>query len=474
MGRHARRRSGWTAVVLGTVLAVNASAGSGMTGEIERAVARFVTAGDIPGAVGAVVTPERTEYFRLGAGPGGAPLDETTRIGIHSITKPFTVIALMTLVREGKIALDDPATRFLPAGTRLPSFRGQAITIRHLATHTSALPVGRAGESMFESLSRWSPRAWRIGFRRYVTDRSGGPLAGVTWDDLFAVLGRATLPRAPGSQFEYCNIGLGLLGHIVGRVDGRGYETAVANRVWTPLGLARTRLSLVRGEGRPPMFLPLGPLAPAGGAVSCAADLASFMRWCLAPPPGSLADALSLTLPDAGVDAAGRPLRLGWLPALRTARAAFPARWYHAGGTHAFAGFDRAHRVGLVLLCGKPMKPAEELGLALLDRLAGGTSAIPAPRVAIDLPTTALDRRTGTYRLDAGSSVVITRAGERLVAQFYKQGKAGGKASLWSESSTTFFCREWDCTVTFSPDGAAKIRMYGWEGSYTPAPAPER
>lgn len=445
-----------------------------MTDDIKRAVDRFVAAGEIPGAAGAVVTPERTEFFRLGTGPGGGSFDETTRIGIHSITKPFTVIALMTLVREGKISLDDPAVKHLPPGTRLPEFAGQAVTIRHLATHTSALPVGRAGESTMAALSWWSPRLWRIAWRRFVTDRGDGPLAGVTWDDLLAHLGGTPLVRTPGSQFEYSNVGLGLLGWIVGRVDGRGYETAVTERVWKPLGLDRTRLTLPRGDPRPPMYLPLGPLGPAGGAMSCAGDLAAFVRFCLAPPAGPVADALALTLPEAGTDAAGRPLRLGWLPVLRDATHAFPNRWYHAGGTHALIGFDRARRIGLVLLVAKPLQPTEALGQVLLDRLAGGTSPVPAPRAVIELSAADLDRRTGSYRLDEHSTVTIARDGVRLVAQFFKDGKAGGRAVLWAESASVFFCREWDCTIRFGPDGAATIRMYGWEGRYRPEPRKER
>lgn len=432
-----------------------------MTGIVQDTLGAFIAAGETPGVTGAVVTAGRTEVFRIGDSP-----DESTLVGVHSVTKPFTALTLMTLVREGRASLDDPVVRHLPSGTVLPEFAGTPITLRHLATHTSALPVGRAGESTLAPLRWWSPRLWRIGWRRFVTERADGPLAGVTWDDLLAHLRTAALLRAPGSLFEYSNVGLGLLGHVAGRLDGRGFETAVSGRVWQPLRLDRTRLSLPPGAARPPMYLPLGPLGAAGGAMSCVTDLATFIRFCVAPPAGPLAEALALTLPDAGADDAGRPLRLGWMAALRGPRDAYPDRWYHAGGTHTFIGFDRAARVGLVLVCAGSMLPTEALGQALLDRLAGGTAALPVPRVVAAVPVDDLDRLTGTYRLEAGSDIVMVRDGVRLVARFRRQERPAGSAVLWPESASVFFCREWDFRAAFQPDGSARIRMSSFEGLY--------
>ena len=430
---------------------------------IAAALGAFVQQGGTPGCVAILITPAGSETIRLGrvaADDAWVP-DERTRFGVASVTKLFTGILFADLLREGRVRLDDPASRWLPRA--LPRYWATEIALRHLTTHTSALPVGAPGTSVLGGRLWTSPRVWRIAFRRWVLRQGSGPLAGVTTDDLLAWLADYTLPRAPGAQREYSNIGFGLLGEALGKADGRGYEAALRARVIAPLGLRDTVYT--RTPGAPALHeLALGPLGGAGGLISTAADLAVLARAVLGASPRPLAESIAMTLSPVG-DVAGSPVHLAWAHEAKT------GRLYHTGMSHAFLGVDLKRKVAAVVLLVGSLDENEELGLAVLDRVAGGNRAFPTPRVVVELSAAALARYSGTWRLDAESSVVLTATDKGLKAQFMKGGKPGGAADLWPSSEHSFFCKEWDCRWDFEPAAAgvptaARVRMYAFDGTY--------
>src|SRR5262245_30458372 len=71
---------------------------------------------------------------------GQQPPDEDATFEIGSVTKVFTTLVLAEMVLRGEVALDDPAQKFLPSTVQMPKWRGEEITLFHLATHTSSLP----------------------------------------------------------------------------------------------------------------------------------------------------------------------------------------------------------------------------------------------------------------------------------------------------------------------------------------------
>src|SRR6478672_5899196 len=82
-------------------------------------------------------------YGSFGAGSfdaGQPPPDEETIFEIGSVTKVFTTLVLAEMVLRGEVALGDPAQKYLPSSVQMPKWRGQEITLFHLATHTSSLP----------------------------------------------------------------------------------------------------------------------------------------------------------------------------------------------------------------------------------------------------------------------------------------------------------------------------------------------
>jgi CubicO group peptidase (beta-lactamase class C family) len=139
------------------------------------------------------------------------PAKAETVYRIGSITKQFTAAAIMQLVEEGKIGLDDPMTRFLPD---FPT-QGHEVTIRHLLTHTS-------GIKSYTGLDAWSPKI--------TLDLSDQELV-----DLFK---NEPFDFAPGEQFLYNNSGYYLLGMIIAEASGEGYRDYLNDHLFEPLGLS--------------------------------------------------------------------------------------------------------------------------------------------------------------------------------------------------------------------------------------------
>jgi CubicO group peptidase (beta-lactamase class C family) len=143
-----------------------------------------------------------------------AAIKATTRtpFSLASLTKPFTATTLMTLVAEGKLALEDSANKHL-AKSRIVGKNGNAdaATVRLLGAHVSGLPA------MFEEY-----------------DRNEAHLA-LSSEALLSEYGSLAYP--PGSCYEYSNIGFAALGAIASSLTGVEFGTLMTQRVLTPLGL---------------------------------------------------------------------------------------------------------------------------------------------------------------------------------------------------------------------------------------------
>ena len=190
---------------------------------------------------------------------------------IGSITKVFTSLLLGQTVIEGKAALTDPISKYLPAGLVLdPKVAG--ITLEQLATHTSGLP--------------------RLPDNLGVTDPLD-PYANFTTDRLYEFLGRYHPAASPPQGMVYSNLGAGLLGHLLERIHGRSYATLLAERITGPLGLPDTVIALSSEQqarfatphsgSLPVKPWQMGALQGAGAIRSTAADLIKFGQALLSP-----------------------------------------------------------------------------------------------------------------------------------------------------------------------------------------------
>jgi CubicO group peptidase (beta-lactamase class C family) len=155
------------------------------------------------------------------------PLNGDTIFEIGSVTKVFTSLVLADLAQRGEVALTDPIAKYLPTSVKVPERAGRSIALQDLATHTSGLP--------------------RLPTNLVPKDRAN-PYADYTVEQLYQFLSTYELPRDIGLQYEYSNLGGGLLGHVLERRAGLGYEALVRSRVTGPLGMMDTSIALSENQ----------------------------------------------------------------------------------------------------------------------------------------------------------------------------------------------------------------------------------
>jgi CubicO group peptidase (beta-lactamase class C family) len=207
---------------------------------------------------------------------GGPAPDEQTVFRIASMSKSFTASAIMLLRDAGALALDDPAAKYVPelAGWVNGAADAGPLTIRNLLTMTAGFPTD----------DPWGDRQQGLPIEEFRALLAGG----------------VTFNWAPGTRFEYSNLGYAVLGLVVSAASGVPYDEFVRTRLLAPLGLTRTGFEarefpaaeLARGYRRGPggweelPFDPYGAFAPMGGVFSCVADLATWSAgFAAAYPP---------------------------------------------------------------------------------------------------------------------------------------------------------------------------------------------
>lgn len=257
---------------------------------------------------------------------------------IGSITKVFTGVLLALLVKEEAVGLDDPITKYLPSEWTLPDSLG-AITLRHLATHTSGLP--RLPDNLDAT----------------VLDEAN-PYANYREADLRHALETVALSRTPGSGTEYSNLGMGLLGFLLARRMETSFETLVKQKICQPLGMTDTTMTLsideearlIRGhssDGEPTKRWENDVLAGAGGLISTVNDQLKFLLANFAGQGGPLAPALTLAREKHATGYGGDAQGLGWCISHTP-----PLHWHNGGtgGYVSFAGLNHNERIAVVLL----------------------------------------------------------------------------------------------------------------------------
>ena len=242
---------------------------------INRVVERGIKAGGYPGAA-VVVGRKGAVVWQKGFGHLGWTKDaasvtaDSSIYDLASLTKVVgTTTAVMILFDEGKLRLDDSVVKFIP------EFTGggkDAVTIRQLLEHRSGLPAGRD--------------LWRI---------AHSP------EEARAAVIATNLEAAPGTRYEYSDLGADMLGFVVERISGQTLDQFLAARVFGPLGMKDTRFrpdASLRGriaptEINPPRGYPLrgevhdenayalGGVAGHAGLFSTASDLAIFAQMML-------------------------------------------------------------------------------------------------------------------------------------------------------------------------------------------------
>jgi D-alanyl-D-alanine-carboxypeptidase/D-alanyl-D-alanine-endopeptidase len=200
-----------------------------------------------------------------------ARLPPDARFEIGSITKTMTATLLASLVGDAVVALDDEIGRWLDAG------QNAGITLEQLATHTSGLP----------RLAPNQPTSGANPYRDFTAQR--------------AEKGLRAAKRAPGAGHAYSNFGYQLLGLVLERASGQGYQALLAERLLRPLKMTSSGVGPAGGGTRMTGHAGGKPAGhwdfalPGPGAVEATVgDLARYLSACLAPPAGPLGAAISL------------------------------------------------------------------------------------------------------------------------------------------------------------------------------------
>ena len=221
-------------------------------GRIRETVQRHIDAGNVTGAVTLVARKGRIAHFEaqgLADVESKRPMAKDTIFRLASMTKPVTAVAVMMLVEEGKIRLNDPVSKFVPefkdakvaigrqAGPAMMAMTipgqpprdpeyyvvpaNREVTIQDMLTHTSGLVSGGIGSRMVNKLA---PRQADDSLAAYIPRLAPVPL-----------------DFQPGSQWAYSGTaGPDVLGRIVEIVSGLTYDQFLKQRLFDPLGMKDT------------------------------------------------------------------------------------------------------------------------------------------------------------------------------------------------------------------------------------------
>ena len=370
-------------------------------------------------------------------GAGAQSLGPETVFEIGSVTKVFTTTLLADMVQKGEVSLDAPAQQYAPRGMTLPTLNGKAITLAHLAAQNSGLP--------------------RLPSNMSFADMSN-PYADYTAKNLNTFLASHTLRRDPGAEFEYSNLGMGLLGALLAHRSGQTYEQLVKTRILDPLGMKSSGIALTppmqvrlakghTAEGAPTPNWDLPALAGAGALRSTMNDMMRFLAANLGEPASDLERAMRLAQTPRFTLTPNTRISLGWISVTRENGDFI----YHDGGTGGYGAIviiDRKRDVGVVLLANRTGVP-DDIAMHVLDPSIPLT---PKPRPAseraeISVPPETLAAFAGVYTLDAAPDFKLTVTLES--GQLQVQATGQEKFPVFAESATKFFYKIVDAQLTF-------------------------
>lgn len=408
------------------------------------------------GLVIGVLGPEGERIVAGGTG-AAAGVDRDTLFEIGSISKAFTALILADMANRGEVSLDDPADRYMPAGHSLPRHGERPITLRDLSTHVSGLP------RMADDLGP--------------ADGVDDPFAGYGEDRLLAFLDRVRLTRDAGERWEYSNLGVGLLGYLLGRAAHSDYPTLLRERITEPLGMEDTLIALPADKAArlaPPFDRYMRPgktwdmtlFAPAGGIRSSAADMLTFARAVL-DPASPIAAAVKTTLSvRAPTGDPNTEQALGW-QVVNARGHPIVTHSGQTGGYQTVLMLEPATNRAVVALSNSQAQPAPD-GLALHVLLGAPVAPTPpvppAPppppvRTEIALPVEALEKFVGRYQMDfAGvpGIVAVTLDGSTLRAQ--RADVPGAPAlPIFPEAPQAFFWKAVDAQIRFVTDESGVV-----------------
>jgi CubicO group peptidase (beta-lactamase class C family) len=216
----------------------------GFSGERLARIPRFledqVAAGHLPGALtliwrrGGVAHSSMVGQMDMGR---ATPMRADAIFRLYSMTKPVTAVALLMLMEEGRIALDDPVARFIPRFANLKLADGGApkrdMTVLDLLRHTAGFTYGFHNRTPIDAQYR------RLRLAEFDTE---GGLAG-----MIAQLETLPLEYSPGDAWIY-SVAIDVVGYLVECVSGQTYAAFVREKILAPLKMVDTDFQVAAGK----------------------------------------------------------------------------------------------------------------------------------------------------------------------------------------------------------------------------------
>ncbi len=138
----------------------------------------------------------------------GIPLSERSIFRIASISKSFSAVAIMQLIEQGKLSLDDDFSKLVGFAVRNPSYPDKVITLRMVLSHTSSINDSQG----------------------YFTLDAINPGKNPQWTKCYSAY-------APGERYAYCNLNFNMIGTVIERMTNRRFDVHIQQSVLKPLGL---------------------------------------------------------------------------------------------------------------------------------------------------------------------------------------------------------------------------------------------
>jgi CubicO group peptidase (beta-lactamase class C family) len=414
------------------------------------------------GIVVGLVDGDATKIVSAGKRGGtlaGAP-DDRTVFEIGSLSKAFTGILLAEAVERKEVELDQTVGEFLPAAVR-DQFKGDKtrMTIRHLAQHTSGLA--------------------RMPNNFHPKDPTN-PYADYSVEQMYEYLGSCGLNASPGQKYEYSNLAMGLLGHILAQKAAGDYESLLLKRICEPLGMKETRIVLTPemrdrlAVGHSPLGFEIAnwdipTLAGAGAIRSTIHDLLLFAKANLKPPQAPLAAAILRAQTERHRINPNLEMGLGWHV---SSVAGLEIVWHNGetGGYHSYLGLDVKNGRAVAILTNTACS-IDDIGMHLLEPKSPVDPARQKPRggsdrKAIPIEPKLLEGLTGEFSLSPSFTITIAIENGKLMAQATGQDKY----EIFPESENRFFYKVVDAQISFERgnDGKAALLTLHQNGQDIP------
>ncbi|HUF46543.1 MAG TPA: serine hydrolase [Vicinamibacterales bacterium] len=354
-----------------------------------------------------------------------------------SVSKQFTAAAVLALVDDGRLTLDDPVRQYVP---ELPDY-GTPLTIRHMLTHTSGL---RDWGSL-ASISGW-PRGDRRHTHAHVVD----------------ILSRQrALNFAPGTRWSYSNSGYNLAAVIVARVSGMSFAEFSHARLFEPLGLTSTSwrddytrivpkraVAYAAGRGGGPFRLnmPFEDVHGNGGLLTTVGDLVRWNEHYDNPPPGAAARVARQH--EAAVLTGGQTLEYAYGIYVRPYKGVREVS--HSGSTAGYRAFLTrfpGERLSVAVLCNAASANPTQLAHAVADLYLGARANPDAPA-----PSPVAETRGPTSGLARDAAFKPTASDLAAYAGTYTSDEV--------ETTLTVEVRDGGLVITGRPDRVIRLQPH--------------